>query len=41
MSKFKYKQQYAVIVVCNDEEDQKRIYDRLKADGYTLKVVAV
>lgn len=38
---FNYKQQYAVIVVCKDEKEQEDIYNRLKAEGYTLKVVAV
>ena len=41
MSKFNYKQQYAVIVMCKDEKEQEAVYDRLKAEGYTLKVVAV
>lgn len=38
---FTYKEQYAVIVICKDEEDQKYIYNRLKEEGYKLKVVAV
>ena len=38
---FKYKEQYAVIVICKDEEDQKDIYNRLKEEGYKLKVVAL
>ena len=38
---FKYKEQYAFIVICKDEEDQKDIYNRLKEEGYKLKVVAV
>ena len=38
---FSYKEQFAVVVMCKDEEDQKSIYDRLKAEGYKLKVVAV
>lgn len=41
MSSFKYKQQYAVIVICQDEKEQAKIYDRLKGEGYKLKVVAV
>jgi hypothetical protein len=41
MAGFSYKEQYAVIVICKDEEDQKEKYDRLKAEGYKLKVVAV
>ena len=38
---FSYKQQYAVIVICNDEKEQETIYNRLKEEGYKLKVVAV
>ena len=41
MSGFRYKEQYAVVVICNDEKEQKEIYNRLQAEGYTLKVVAV
>ena len=41
MSGFKYKEQYAVIVMCKDEKDQRSVYERLKAEGYKLKVVAV
>lgn len=41
MSGFTYKEQYAVIVLCKDERDQETIYDRLKEEGYKLKVVAV
>ena len=38
---FSYKEQYAVVVMCKDEKEQEEIYNRLKADGYKLKVVAV
>ena len=38
---FSYKEQYAVVVVCQDEKEQEEIYNRLKAEGYKLKVVAV
>lgn len=41
MSNFKYKEQYAVIVICKDELEQLNVYTRLKAEGYKLKVVAV
>ena len=41
MSSFKYKEQYAVIVLCSDEKEQEDIYNRLHAEGYKLKVVAV
>lgn len=38
---FSYKEQYAVVVMCQDEKEQEEIYNRLKAEGYKLKVVAV
>lgn len=41
MSGFTYKQQYAVVVICDNEQDQEEIYNRLKEEGYKLKVVAV
>lgn len=41
MSGFTYKEQYAVIVICEDEKDQEIVYKQLKDKGYKLKVVAV
>ncbi len=41
MSDFKYKEQYGVIVICEDEEKQREVYDRLLAEGLKLKVVTV
>ena len=41
MSGFKYKEQYAVIVICGDEAEQEAVYNRLAKEGYKLKVVAV
>ena len=41
MSGFSYKEQYAVVVICKDENEQEAIYNRLKEEGYKLKVVAV
>ena len=38
---FSYKEQFAVVVICKDEKEQEAIYNRLKAEGYTLKAVAV
>lgn len=38
---FKYKEQYAVVVICADEKEQEKVYKKLLADGYKLKVVAV
>lgn len=34
-----YREQYGVIVVCDGERDQKRVYDRLKSEGLKCKVV--
>ena len=33
--------QYAVVVICKDEKEQESIYNRLKEEGFKLKVVAV
>lgn len=41
MSKYTYKPQYGVIVICKDEKEQKEIYERLLKEGLTLKVVNV
>lgn len=41
MAGFSYKEQFAVVVICRDEEEQESIYNRLKEEGYKLKVVAV
>ena len=41
MGGFTYKEQYAVVVMCEDEREQESIYNRLKEQGYKLKVVAV
>lgn len=38
---FSYKEQYAVVVICKDEEEQESVYNRLLKEGYSLKVVAV
>lgn len=34
-----YSEQYGVIVMCTDEEDQERVYERLKSLGFNCKVV--
>jgi len=39
--KFNYQQQYGVIAICKDEAEQIRIYEELKKQGLTLKVVTV
>lgn len=41
MSKFNYKEQYGVIVICESEDDQKKVFEELKEKGYKLKVVTV
>ena len=41
MTKFNYKQQYGVIVICKDEKEQQEIYEMLRKLGLTLKVVTV
>ena len=37
---FKYKEQYGVIVLCQDEQEQKTAYEKLLEMGYECKVVA-
>jgi hypothetical protein len=39
--KFNYRQQYGVIAICADEEEQKKIYEMLRDLGLTVKVVVV
>lgn len=42
MSKFNYKEQHAVIVKCSSEDEQKRIFEKLKELGFKdLKLVSV
>lgn len=41
MSGFSYKEQFAVVVICRDESEQEAVYNRLKKEGFKLKVVAV
>lgn len=38
---FAYRQQYGVIVLCDDEPAQRRTYEKLKRAGFTLRVVTV
>lgn len=38
---FKYKARFGLIIECKDEAEQTRLFERLKAQGYKLKVVAV
>jgi len=37
---FNYQEQYGVIVMCDDEEQQEKVYNELLEQGYTCKVVA-
>ena len=41
MGKYTYKPQFGVIVICADEREQEAVYDRLKNEGLTLKIVNV
>jgi ParB-like chromosome segregation protein Spo0J len=36
-----YKSQYGVIVMCESESEQERVYTELNSAGYTVKVVSV
>lgn len=38
---FKYREQYGVIVLCKSEREQQAIFNKLKQQGYTLRVVTV
>jgi hypothetical protein len=38
---YKYKQQYAVVVICDDESHQKNTFQKLSELGFKLKVVVV
>ena len=37
---FNYQEQYGVIVICQNEEEQEKIYNDLSQKGYECKVVA-
>ena len=41
MKSFTYKSQYGIVVICSDEQEQKRIYEMLEKLGLKLKVVVV
>ena len=38
---YKYKPQYGVIVICETEEQQKELFEKLKKEGLKLKIVNV
>lgn len=41
MGKYTYKKQFGIVVVCESEEEQQRIYERLRKLGLKLKVVVI
>lgn len=41
MSNFKYKEQHAVIIKVGSEKEQKELFEKLKKQGYNLKIVSV
>ncbi len=38
---FKYREQFGIVVICDDAAHQERLYAALKAQGLKLKVVVV
>ncbi|MBI5919029.1 MAG: hypothetical protein HY849_06615 [Nitrosomonadales bacterium] len=38
---YKYREQYGVIILCRDAQDQEQLFNKLKAQGYKLRVVTV
>lgn len=38
---FKYREQYGVIVLCDDAKAQETLFNKLKVQGYKLRVVTV
>lgn len=38
---FNYQEQHAVVVTCRSPEEQEKVYSKLLAEGYTVKVVSV
>lgn len=38
---FKYREQYGVIILCDDAKAQEQLFNKLKAQGYKLRVVTV
>lgn len=39
--KYTYRPQFGLVVMCKDEADQIALFQKLKAQGLTLKVVTV
>ena len=40
-SNFNYQNQYGVIVICQSESEQERVFNKLNNEGYSCKVVCV
>ncbi|MBX9942945.1 MAG: hypothetical protein K2Y40_02590 [Reyranella sp.] len=38
---YRHRSQFAVIVVCADERDQRNVFNQLRRLGYRLRVVTV
>ncbi len=38
---FNYKPKFGVIITCDDESHQEKVFNRIKKLGYTAKVVVV
>jgi len=38
---FVYRERYGIIILCQDARAQERLYNKLKAQGYRLRVVTV
>lgn len=38
---YRYREQYGVVVICDDAEHQERVYNELLAQGLKLRVVVV
>lgn len=36
-----YRPQYGIIVICESEDEQKKVFENLQSKGYKLKVVNV
>jgi hypothetical protein len=38
---FRYREQYGIIILCEDAKAQEMLFNKLKAQGYKLRVVTV
>ena len=41
MGNFRYKEQFGIVVICQDEQEQQSVYETLAKQGLKLKVVTV